>query len=486
MTATNEEGDDTETKTDYITVNAQGLSPVAAFTADTTNITAGDSISFADQSTGDPTSWTWDFGDGGTSTKQSPVYKYDTVGSYTVKLTVSNEEGDDTETKTNYIAVSAKGSAPVAAFVADTTQITAGEEVTFTGQSVGEPTSWNWDFGDGGTSTVQNPTYTYNTAGTYTVALTVTNDYGEDIETKANYITVAEQGTVPVASFTADVTEVTAGEAISFTDESTGEPTIWSWDFGDGSTSTEQNPIYTYNAVGTYTVVLTVTNDYGSDTETKVDYVTIIVESSTVTDIDGNEYKTVIIGDQTWMAENLKVTHYASGTSISLVTDRDEWKNFSNSKKAYCFYDNDESLGYGALYTYAAATNGDSSGSNVQGVCPDGWHLPSDSEWTVLEDYISDDGHSGSEGTALKASSGWADDGDGTDNYSFNALPGGCRYKTNGAFSNGGSFGYWWTSTIYYFDNSYAYDRSLYNTNEAVIKNNIGKSYGLSVRCVKD
>ncbi len=130
------------------------------------------------------------------------------------------------------------------------------------------------------------------------------------------------------------------------------------------------------------------------------------------TDVDGNNYSVVSIGTQIWMAENIRVTRYTDGTAIPLITDNDAWDALDNNNtdKAYCWYDNDSISyfqTYGALYTYAAAVNGDSRGSNVQGVCPDGWHLPNEDEWTTLENYISDNGHEGSEGTALKTSSGW-------------------------------------------------------------------------------
>jgi len=150
--------------------------------------------------------------------------------------------------------------------------------VSFTDLSSGSPTSWSWDFGDGvGTSTVQNPSYIYETAGTYTVSLTATNAYGSDTETKTDYITVTEPSTnPPVADFSGSPTSGDYPLTVSFTDLSTENPTSWSWDFGDGvGTSTEQNPSYTYEAAGTYTVSLTATNAYGSDTETKTDYITV-------------------------------------------------------------------------------------------------------------------------------------------------------------------------------------------------------------------
>ncbi len=165
---------------------------------------------------------------------------------------------------------------PVAAFSGTPTSGYAPLAVTFTDASTNNPTSWAWTFGDGGTSTLKNPSHTYTAAGTYTVSLTATNAYGSDIETKTGYITVTNPPTnPPVAAFSGTPTSGTAPLTVVFTDASTYNPTSWSWTFGDGGTSTAQNPSHTYTAAGTYTVVLTATNAYGSDSETKTGYITV-------------------------------------------------------------------------------------------------------------------------------------------------------------------------------------------------------------------
>ena len=165
--------------------------------------------------------------------------------------------------------------APVADFTATPTSGTAPLTVTFTDQSTNTPTSWQWDFGDGSTSTQQNPAYKYNNAGTYNVSLTATNNVGSDTKTQNNYITVASGGTAPVADFTATPTSGTAPLTVNFTDQSTNTPTSWQWDFGDGGTSTQQNPSHTYNNAGTYNITLSVSNNYGNDTKTQNDYILI-------------------------------------------------------------------------------------------------------------------------------------------------------------------------------------------------------------------
>ena len=163
---------------DFSGTNRSGCSPLT--------------VDFNDLSTGPITSWSWNFGDGGNSTSPSPSHTYTSAGTYTVSLTVSSANCSGTETKTGYVTVSG---APAAAFTGSPTSGNAPLTVNFTDQSTGSPTSWSWDFGDGGTSTTRNPSHQYSAAGKYTVSLTATNDCGSDGETKVDYINVT---TVPV------------------------------------------------------------------------------------------------------------------------------------------------------------------------------------------------------------------------------------------------------------------------------------------------
>jgi len=258
-------------------VNDGGSGPVpptANFSASPTSGCPTLAVNFTDQSTGDITDWSWDFGDGSTSTLQNPIHDYTAPGSYTVSLTVTGPGGSDTNTKTNYITVTDGNM--TADFSGTPTSGDAPLTVAFTDQSSGDISTWNWDFGDGGSSTAQSPSYTYNTAGTYTVSLSISNACGSDVMTKTDYITVTQPTcNAPVADFSATPLSGDAPLLVDFTDNSTNSPTSWSWDFGDGGSSTAQNPSYTYNNAGTYTVSMTATNDCGSDTQTKVDYITV-------------------------------------------------------------------------------------------------------------------------------------------------------------------------------------------------------------------
>ncbi len=164
---------------------------------------------------------------------------------------------------------------PVANFTGNPTSGYMPMAVSFTDASSNTPTSWSWTFGDSSTSTVQNPSHTYTTNGTYTVALTATNSYGNNTCTKNNYITVSLP--VPVANFYGTPTSGVAPLAVSFTDTTINTPTSWSWTFGDGGTSTAQNPSHTYTSVGSYTVALKATNSYGNNTCTKTNYITATI-----------------------------------------------------------------------------------------------------------------------------------------------------------------------------------------------------------------
>ncbi|UCC78695.1 MAG: S8 family serine peptidase [Candidatus Zixiibacteriota bacterium] len=164
------------------------------------------------------------------------------------------------------------GAPPVADFVGSPTSGCAPLAVDFTDQSSGDITEWSWNFGDGNTSSLQNPSHTYQNAGIYTVSLTVTGPSGSDTETKTDYIAVED---VPVADFSGDPTAGCAPLTVSFTDLSSGNPNIWSWNFGDGGSSNIQNPDYTYQDPGTYTVTLTASNSCGSDIASKTDYIQV-------------------------------------------------------------------------------------------------------------------------------------------------------------------------------------------------------------------
>ncbi|MFC2138470.1 FISUMP domain-containing protein [Bacteroidota bacterium] len=225
---------------------------------------------------------------------------------------------------------------------------------------------------------------------------------------------------------------------------------------------------------------------------------TILNKGKLVDNRDGQIYNWIKIGNQTWMAENLKTTLYSDGSSLVDGTGAGDI-NGDYTTKYYFYYDDDSATNsetYGALYTWAAAMNNEnSSGANpsgINGVCPDGWHLPSDNEWKELEIYLgmsqtgadSTGWRGTNEGTLLKATNGWNNGGNGTDIYDFFALPGGYRYDYLGTFHNKGDYGYWWSSTE--FNSLRAYRRAMGYGYANLNRGYYDKPGGFSVRCLRD
>ena len=528
-----------------------GVPPVAEFTADQTTVMATGTVQFSDLSTNSPVTWDWTFAGGtpGTGTDQNPAVTYNTPGIYTVSLTVTNSSGSDTETKTDYITVTAL-QPPVANFTAGSTGISAGESVTFTDTTANNPTSWDWTFAGGtpGTGTDQNPTITYNTPGTYSVTLIAYNGVGSDTETKTDYITVVEKpycdsqgtnfsmewiervvvgdldnssgaagytdftsistnleagatvnvsltpgfsGTVyteywkiwidyngdhdfedageevfsgtgsstvtgnftvqsgvdivtrmrvsmdysgyptpcetftygevedytvdigtgvvppPVADFSANTTSITAGDTVDFTDLSTNNPTSWSWTFDGGtpSSSTVQNPSVTYNTAGTYTVELTATNSGGSDTETKVNYITVNIPPPPVADFSAGA---------TTINEGQSVTFTDTSTN-----GPETWDWTFDGGTPGTSTDQNPTITYNTAGTYTVTlTVSNASGSDTEtkidyitvtssgfSITNPGFETGDTTGWTVVGDVtITTDSHSGSYAVSLNES----------------------------------------------------------------------------------
>jgi uncharacterized protein (TIGR02145 family) len=219
-----------------------------------------------------------------------------------------------------------------------------------------------------------------------------------------------------------------------------------------------------------------------------------------VTDVDGNSYNTVKIGTQVWMKENLKTTKYNDGTPIPNITDNTAWTALTTG--AYSDYNNTpaNSTTYGRLYNWFTVDN--NAGTKVasnggKNVCPTGWHVPSDTEWTTLTDYLTNNGY-GYEGSgndiakSMAATSGWSSFGTigtignnpGSNNSSsFTALPGGSRW-TSGTFHYIGDDGDWWSSSV--SSASIASIRGMHFYGADVIKGVAGNNEGMSVRCLRD
>lgn len=258
-------GSDTYTNTDAITVE---VNPTSEFTSTYNGIelTTTNTSQFASE-------YLWDFGDGSTSTDQTPTHQYQTDGTYVVTLTTTNECGTAISTQTIEVIILV----PSISYEASITSGCAPLEVVFTDFSGNDPTSYMWTFEGGtpATSTDQNPVVVYNEAGVYDVAVTMSNSAGNSTLTQTDYIVVND---VPLPDFGFTTIDGT----VDFQNMSSANSDSYSWDFGDGNTSDEVSPSNTYTASGDYIVTLTTTNECGSTTVSKT--VTIVISS--IYDVD--------------------------------------------------------------------------------------------------------------------------------------------------------------------------------------------------------
>jgi uncharacterized protein (TIGR02145 family) len=201
--------------------------------------------------------------------------------------------------------------------------------------------------------------------------------------------------------------------------------------------------------------------------------------SGTITDVDGNIYNTIKIGDRLWMAENLKTTRYNDNASIALVAESDLWAQLFTP--GFCWYNNDltaHKSKNGALYNWFALDEAANGGKNI---CPTGWHVPTDAEWTEMISFIGDDKTAG--GKLKEADTiHWQSPNSGASNESgFTALPGGGRYY-EGTFNGAGRIGGWWSSTELFSWS--ARGRFLYNNFSLVYRGSGSKNDGFSIRCL--
>ncbi|RYU72274.1 GEVED domain-containing protein, partial [Hymenobacter persicinus] len=320
---------------DYtVTVRVNRNPPVAAFTSNYVPATCVNPVQFTDQSQNAPTSWLWDFGDGQTSTQQNPRHCYTTAGTYTVVLTATNAVGSNSRTRTNYITYNS--AVPLAASCTPATAAqccgygitnftlgslsnpsAVGSYEDFTCTSRVELTEGNahpisittgtanaqdtrvWlDLNNDGIFTTNELLFQalnrVSPSGTLTIPATAVKDQPLRLRVLSDFVggaslpcstpqlgqiedytvTVRVNRNPPVAAFTSNYVPATCVNPVQFTDQSQNAPTSWLWDFGDGQTSTQQNPRHCYTTAGTYTVVLTATNAVGSNSRTRTNYIT--------------------------------------------------------------------------------------------------------------------------------------------------------------------------------------------------------------------
>ncbi|HEV7570250.1 MAG TPA: PKD domain-containing protein [Thermoanaerobaculia bacterium] len=261
VTAFNSAGESTQSNTATATI---ATSVTASFVVSPSAGVAGiTTFICSDTSTG-ATSWSWNFGDGGTSTLQNPAHIYNAPGTYTIQLTANGQSF-----ASRVISVS---SGIAADFAFSPLNPTTQTNINFSDRSSGNITSWFWNFGDGTSSTVPNPVKRYSSGGNYPVTLTVSTSTGlQSAISHTVSVTTATPAAPPVsAAFAISPSTATVRANVAFTDQSTGSPASWFWNFGDGSSSNAQNPTHAYATQGSYGVSLTVSNATSSSSASHV------------------------------------------------------------------------------------------------------------------------------------------------------------------------------------------------------------------------
>ena len=328
---------------------------------------------------------------------------------------------------------------------------------------------------------------------TYYVRAYATNEvgtaYGNELTFTTNEVTAAALTTTEATNITS--TTATAGGNIT----SAGGGTITARGICWG---TAPNPTTAGNKTTNGTDIGTFTGNITGLTDGTTYYYRAYASNSAgttygqefsfitpVTDIEGNLYKTVVIGTKVWMAENLRVTEFNNDGEIPLVSDAIDWIVLDGP--GYCWFNNDSSYNaplYGALYNWFAA--------NTSNICPTGWHVPTDAEYSALEVSLGLPqadidiwGWRGTDhGSKMKSTTGWNAGQNGTNTSGFTALPGGYRYYTDGTYQGQNSYEYFWTASQH--DAERGWYRLLDGNNTGVYKASTDKRAGKAIRCVKD
>jgi PKD repeat protein len=305
--------------------NALGQRISSKFSVDKTSGKSPLTVAFKDESQGNVLQYMWDFGDGDKSSEPNPVHVFQKPGFYSVKLTLSNEEENISKEEKDYISVLPR-IVPQAGFTVNANSGKAPFEGVFHDTSTGNPTQYQWDFGDRCSSDSKNPTHTYEKPGKYTVILTVTNNDGSDTITKKGYVQVIAplkvptsgsslnirlvvislilligfmaigawalngSGTSPpildssrnvqidpslISNFSIDHRSGPAPLSVSFNDRSEGVPDTWQWEFGDGASSAKQNPTYVYQNPGNYSVQLFIAKNGSTKTPSAIEIISV-------------------------------------------------------------------------------------------------------------------------------------------------------------------------------------------------------------------
>lgn len=347
---------------------------------------------------------------------------------------------------------------------------------------------------DGNGSAVYTSNLEGLTAGTtYFVRAYATNSVGTAYGNEVTFGTTAVTAAVLTTTAVTTVTSVSAVAGGNITDAGGGTVTARGICWGTSPSPTiAGNKTASGTGPGIFTGTLTglnngvtyyyrafATNDFGTTYGQELQFIT------PVTDVEGNVYKTVIIGTKVWMAENLKVTKFNDNTDITLASDAAAW--IALTGPGFVWYNNDPDFNkpvYGALYNWYAASSAN--------ICPTGWHTPTNDEYDVMEVSlglaqadINIWGWRGTDhGSKMKNATGWNTGENGTNTSGFSVLPGGYRFYSDGLFAGQNTIGYLWTATEH--DAARGWYRRLDGNNTAVYKASTDKRAGKAIRCVKD
>jgi len=335
---------------------------------------------------------------------------------------------------------------------------------------------------------------------TYYVRAYATNRIGTSYGNQVSFTTLQNVG-LPILT-TTDISNITQNSAVSggvITSDggnsvisrgvcwgTTSNPTIVNSHTTDGTgIGSYVSSITGLTSGTTYYVRAYATNNVGTAYGNQINFTT--TNANTVTDIDGNVYNTITIGTQIWLVENLKTTHYRNGDAIANVTDNTTWNNLTTG--GYCDYNNNSNnvSTYGRLYNWYAV-------NDSRNIAPAGWHVATDNDWKILEIFLGMSQQAADstmvwrgtdQGNKLKEAGNthWLSPSAGTNSSGFSAFPGGYRFNS-GSFTNMGSNGLWWTSTVY--NTTFAWYRDISYNKPNVYRSYHYKNFGFNVRCVKD
>ena len=418
---------------------------------------------------------------------------------YTFTVTATNAIGTSVASSaSNSVTPTAPSTVPGAPTIGTASAGNAQASVTFTapvsngGSAITGYTVTSSPGNITGTGAASPITVTGLTNGTaYTFTVTATNAIGNSVASSAsNSVTPVAPSIVPGAPTIGTASAGNAQASVTFTSPvSNGGSAITGYTITSspgGLTGTGTASPITVSGLtnGTaYTFTVTATNLIGTSLASAASNSVTPAIPPSISDIDGNVYNTVYIGTQLWMAENLKTTKYNDGTAIPNITDA-TWAAATTG--AYSDYINTpaNSTTYGRLYNWYAVDNNATTkvaSNGGKNVCPTSWHVPSDTEWTTLTTYLGGEMVAGGK---LKetGTTHWQGPNTGATNETgFTALPGG--FRGNGAYSDIGNYGYWWSSTEY--STADAWSRYV-NYNYSVTRYYAFEQYGFSVRCVRD